>query len=87
MDPIDLRHYAETEDGGDLSGASVSEIIEGCLGYDVEQSREISMSDWDEEFLSREQVMYACVDAHCAFLMGKNCRVWKFPGKFNVSFT
>ena len=36
-DPLDLRRYAKTEDGDDLTQALVEEIIEKCLGFEVEQ--------------------------------------------------
>jgi hypothetical protein len=76
-DPIDLRYYTEDLCDEDLAGASVDEIVEKCVGYEVEQKREISMSDWCDEYLSDEQVSYACVDAYCAFLMGKNISAWE----------
>ncbi|KAK7246250.1 hypothetical protein RIF29_41112 [Crotalaria pallida] len=75
--PIDLRYHAETEDDENLVRASLSEIVEKSLGYEVDQSREVSMSDWGKEVLSSEQVLYACIDAHCAFLIGKNRRAWE----------
>ncbi|KAL5164572.1 Endoplasmic reticulum oxidoreductin-1 [Glycine soja] len=36
-DPLDLRRYAKTKDGDDLTQALVKEIIEKCLGFEVEQ--------------------------------------------------
>ncbi|RDX71586.1 putative 3'-5' exonuclease R431, partial [Mucuna pruriens] len=64
-DPVDLRRCIEN-----LTQASVEEIVEKCLGYRVLQRREISMSAWYHECLSNDQVAYATVDAHCAFLIG-----------------
>ncbi|XP_014517375.1 exonuclease mut-7 homolog [Vigna radiata var. radiata] len=75
-DPLDLRYFAETENDENLVQDSVEEIVEKCLGYIVEQRREISMSHWDRKYLSEEQVAYATVDAYCAFLVGRNSRVW-----------
>ncbi|GAU27015.1 hypothetical protein TSUD_313770 [Trifolium subterraneum] len=72
-----IEDYAEDLCDEDLAGASVDEIVEKCVGYEVEQRREMSMSDWSDEDLSEEQVSYACVDAYCAFLMGKNIRAWE----------
>ncbi|GAU50476.1 hypothetical protein TSUD_409610 [Trifolium subterraneum] len=80
-DPLDLRLCAEAEyedDDDDLARASVNEIVEKCLGYEVEQRKEISMSDWSDEVLSDEQVIYASVDAYCAFRIGKNVKAWKY---------
>jgi hypothetical protein len=78
-DPVDLRHYAQAEyddEDGDLARASVEEIVEKCLGYEIEQSGEIAISDWDDKVLSGKQVVYASVDAYCAFRIGKNVKAW-----------
>ncbi|KAL1320764.1 hypothetical protein HN51_065467 [Arachis hypogaea] len=77
-DPVDLRLCTETDGGCSLKGASVNTIVEECLGFEVEQRKEIGISDWDEEFLSHEQVEYATVDAHCAFLIARDSKVWNF---------
>ncbi|PNX57857.1 werner syndrome ATP-dependent helicase, partial [Trifolium pratense] len=61
-----------------LARASVDEIVEKCLGYEIEQSGEIARSYWDNKVLSNEQVVYASVDAYCAFRIGKNVRAWKY---------
>ncbi|KAI4335003.1 hypothetical protein L6164_013692 [Bauhinia variegata] len=77
-DPLDLRFYAESEDEESLKFASVEEIVKECLGFDgVRLRREISMSNWDVEFLSDDQVLQACLDAHCAFEIGKNIGAWR----------
>jgi hypothetical protein len=81
-DPVDLRHYAQAEydedddEDGDLARASVEEIVEKCLGYEIEQSGEIAISDWDDKVLSDKQVVYASIDAYCAFRIGKNVKAW-----------
>ncbi|CAJ1963137.1 unnamed protein product [Sphenostylis stenocarpa] len=75
-DPLDLRYFAETETDESLVKDSVEKIVQKCLGYEVQQRREISMSDWDRKHLSDDQVAYATVDAYCAFLVGRNSRVW-----------
>ncbi|KAG5111814.1 hypothetical protein JHK82_035083 [Glycine max] len=36
-DPLDLRRYTKIEDSDDLTQALVEEIIEKCLGFEVEQ--------------------------------------------------
>ncbi|KAG5105287.1 hypothetical protein JHK82_042257 [Glycine max] len=76
-DPLDLRRYAKTEDGDDLTQASVEEIVEKCLGFEVEQRSEISMSNWNDEYLSDDQIAYATIDARCAFLIGRKSRAWE----------
>ncbi|GAU23103.1 hypothetical protein TSUD_305500 [Trifolium subterraneum] len=77
-DPIDLRYHVVAEkDDGDVS---INEIVEKCLGYNIEreQRREIFRSEWDNEYLSRDQVVFACIDAYCAFRIGKNIKAWRF---------
>ncbi|KAI4344764.1 hypothetical protein L6164_011955 [Bauhinia variegata] len=76
--PLDLRLSVESQDDEiDLTSASVEKIVKECLGFDgVSLRREISMSDWDDEVLSNDQVLQACLDAHCAFEIGKNIKAW-----------
>ncbi|KAF5738776.1 hypothetical protein HS088_TW13G01677 [Tripterygium wilfordii] len=75
---LDLRKHVETDFGESLAGASVEKIVKEFLGFDgVRLEREISMSRWNANELSREQVLQACVDAHAAFLIGKNIRAWE----------
>ncbi|XP_054820540.1 uncharacterized protein LOC129319481 [Prosopis cineraria] len=79
-DPLDIREYVETDDGESLHRASVEEIVRECLGIDGVRVRpEISMSDWDVMYLSSEQVLQATLDAHCAFMIGKNIGAWRLP--------
>ncbi|RYQ79341.1 hypothetical protein Ahy_Scaffold6g108068 [Arachis hypogaea] len=86
-DPVDLRLCTETDGGWNLKRASVNTIVEECLGFEVEQRKEIGISDWDEEFLSHEQVEYATVDAHCAFLIARDCKVWNFRVNCDLTLT
>ncbi|XP_029128431.1 uncharacterized protein LOC109804427 [Cajanus cajan] len=72
-DPLDLRHCFRG-----LSQASVEEIVEKRLGYRVTQWSDVSMSDWYDKYLSNDQVAYATVDAHCAFLIGRDIGAWEF---------
>ncbi|TKY72478.1 DNA repair endonuclease [Spatholobus suberectus] len=65
------------DNGESLARASVDEIVGKCLGFRVEQRREISVSEWYDDYLSDDQVAYATVDAYCAFLIGRNIRAWQ----------
>ncbi|KAI4357100.1 hypothetical protein L6164_001069 [Bauhinia variegata] len=72
-DPLDLRFYVESEDEESLKFALVEEIVKECLGFDgVRLRREISMSNWDVEFLNDDQVLQARLNGHCTFEIGKN---------------
>ncbi|MED6158187.1 hypothetical protein PIB30_030470 [Stylosanthes scabra] len=76
-DPVDLRLCTETNDGRSLNRASVNTIVEECLGFAVDQrNKMMSFSLWKAEFLSYEQVEYASIDAHCAFLIARDFEVW-----------
>lgn len=77
-EPLDLRHFVATSDGESLNRASVEEIVEQWLGLvGVRMDREISMSHWGEMFLSHNQILQACLDAHCAFLIGESLGPWE----------
>jgi hypothetical protein len=71
-DPLDLSFYREEYDHD-----SVEEIIYKSLGLKVELREEIRMSNWSEECLSDDQVAYACVQTHCAYLMGYKLHSWE----------
>ncbi|XP_050214064.1 uncharacterized protein LOC126665336 [Mercurialis annua] len=74
---LDLRRYVESEDGESLVQASVERIVEERLGYyGVGLDHDISMSEWDNNVLSDDQVLQACVKAHVAFRIGKDLRAW-----------
>ncbi|KAL2341652.1 hypothetical protein Fmac_009592 [Flemingia macrophylla] len=72
-DPVDLRLCFQG-----LNQASVEEIVAACLGYRVSQRNDISRSEWNDLDLSDDQVAYATVDAHCAFLIGRNLSAWRY---------
>ncbi|TKY72477.1 hypothetical protein E2542_SST01218 [Spatholobus suberectus] len=77
-DRLDLRLYAKTEHDENLTKASVEQIVEKCLGYKVERKREIGMTGWKRyKYRSNDQVVYAAVDAYCAFLIGRNSKAWE----------
>jgi hypothetical protein len=44
----------------------------------VELREDIRTSNWSQEILSDDQILYACVEAYCAFAVGIDRRVWLF---------
>ncbi|CAL1375028.1 unnamed protein product [Linum trigynum] len=77
-DLLDLRKYAEADDGRSLRGASAEDIVRETLGYEgVRLEKEISLSDWGRRDLGRDQVMQACVDAYVSFRIGRDLRAWE----------
>ncbi|GAB2227900.1 hypothetical protein Droror1_Dr00009728 [Drosera rotundifolia] len=51
-------------------GAGLREMAMEVLGVDVVKPRWITMSRWDNEVLSDEQIGYAAVDAYASFEIG-----------------
>jgi hypothetical protein len=74
---MDLRYKAKKICNEDLSLATLDEIALKCLGFEVEQSREIGMSNWGEN-LDSDQIAYASIDAYCSYLMGVSIQSWKY---------
>ncbi|RAL48651.1 hypothetical protein DM860_000971 [Cuscuta australis] len=76
---LDLRRYVATEEGASLLRSPVETIVSECLGFDgVRLDNEISVSDWDDRYLSLAQVRQATVKAYVAFQIGKKERAWRF---------
>ncbi|KAK4412791.1 hypothetical protein Salat_2926300 [Sesamum alatum] len=55
----------------DLINAGLKELARVVLQKEVEKPREVTMSRWDNRWLTAEQVQYACVDAFVSFEIGK----------------
>ncbi|KAK7246248.1 hypothetical protein RIF29_41110 [Crotalaria pallida] len=77
MDPFDLGTCC-TDPADTDQIKSVSGIAKLCLGIEVEHKDEIKFSDWSGQIrLSQEQILFACIEAQCAFLIAKRNKVWK----------
>ncbi|WJX28375.1 hypothetical protein P8452_17104 [Trifolium repens] len=76
--PMDLRYKAVRLCNEDLLLAKLDEIASKCLGFKVEQSREIGMSNWGELNLDSDQIAYASINAYCSYLMGVSIQAWKY---------
>ncbi|KAG8372270.1 hypothetical protein BUALT_Bualt12G0048900 [Buddleja alternifolia] len=54
-----------------LKNAGLKELASYVLSEeDVEKPRRVTMSNWDERWLTAEQVKYACVDAYLSYEIG-----------------
>jgi hypothetical protein len=71
LGPLDLTCL---KDG--LENLSTEGIIYECLGFKVELKEEIRTSDWGQEKLSNDQVLYACVESYCALNCGVKLNLW-----------
>lgn len=60
---------ADTE----LGNAGLKKLAKVILGKDVgnKELMKVEMSDWENNPLSNEQVLYACLDAHLSFAIGR----------------
>ncbi|XP_074296925.1 3'-5' exonuclease-like [Silene latifolia] len=76
---------AKTEDLGKLarrrgvtglnpasSTIGLKELTRVLLGVEVQKPKSITMSRWDQEWLSYGQVQYACIDAYLSYESGCN---------------
>ncbi|PIA61006.1 hypothetical protein AQUCO_00300495v1 [Aquilegia coerulea] len=71
--PKDLRYsVADRYDEPELRGASMETLVSRFFGYDgLRKDPNVSMSNWNADWLTDEQVLYAAVDAYVSFQMGK----------------
>ena len=68
----DLRRLAEDVLGErDMRGAGLRTLARRVLGTELEKPERITRSRWDNEWLTAEQVQYACVDAFVSFEVGR----------------
>ncbi|KAF9614133.1 hypothetical protein IFM89_015452 [Coptis chinensis] len=68
---VDLRSLAV---GKGFVGKGLKSLAREVVGLVIEKS-EISWSTWDDEWLSDDQISYACVDAFVSFEIGKRL-IW-----------
>ncbi|KAL8488830.1 hypothetical protein ACS0TY_024945 [Phlomoides rotata] len=77
---VDLRHPASTSFRGCSLSASMETLASDILGWDgMSKEETVGRSNWDVEWLSKEQVRYAALDVVLSFFMGKKLRVWNYP--------
>ncbi|KAG8372182.1 hypothetical protein BUALT_Bualt12G0039800 [Buddleja alternifolia] len=55
----------------ELQTAGLKELARVVLGKNVEKPRRVTLSNWDERWLTAEQVKYACVDAFVSYEIGR----------------
>nr|AFK42195.1 unknown [Medicago truncatula] len=70
-DPMDLRLLK-----GGLENLTTEGIIYECHGFRVDLKEEIRTSDWNQEKLSDDQVLYACLESYCALNCGVKLNLW-----------
>ncbi|KAI3446547.1 hypothetical protein Pfo_029137 [Paulownia fortunei] len=69
---VDLRNLAADEYGmRELKSAGLKGLSRVVLGKDVEKPKRVTMSRWDNQWLTPPQVQYACIDAFVCFEIGR----------------
>ncbi|GAV81051.1 DNA_pol_A_exo1 domain-containing protein [Cephalotus follicularis] len=65
---VDLR---ELDVDAGLRNSGLKALAWNVLGIDVEKPKSVTMSRWDDEWLTTSQVSYASVDAFLSFEIGR----------------
>ncbi|KAK6127203.1 hypothetical protein DH2020_039046 [Rehmannia glutinosa] len=69
---VDLRSLAADRYGNtELKRAGLKSLARVVLEKDVEKPKRVTMSRWDNQWLTPPQVQYACVDAFVCFEIGR----------------
>ncbi|XP_059659821.1 uncharacterized protein LOC132306455 isoform X2 [Cornus florida] len=77
---VDLRSLAvRTLNDNGLRNAGLVRLAKDFLGKSFEKPKSVSRSNWDDDWLSEDQIQYACVDAFVSFEIGRCLKVlWRF---------
>ncbi|GJW23711.1 Werner syndrome-like exonuclease [Tanacetum coccineum] len=68
----DLRDLAVEEFGAkELRNAGLKGLTSWVLGKELDKPKYVTMSRWDQAWLTLDQVQYACVDAYLSFEIGR----------------
>lgn len=63
-----------------LRSAGLKALAERVLGVEMEKPKRVTLSAWDHETLSDQQVRYAVADAFLSFEIGRVLRAWRVQG-------
>ncbi|KAL6614801.1 hypothetical protein ACP70R_037071 [Stipagrostis hirtigluma subsp. patula] len=55
----------------ELKGAGLKTLTREVMGVCIDKPKQVTMSKWDAEPLSSEQVQYACIDAFVSYEVGR----------------
>ncbi|OAY44569.1 Werner Syndrome-like exonuclease [Manihot esculenta] len=69
---VDLRNLAAEKLGmRELKNAGLKNLVKEVLGKEINKPKRVTMSRWDNPWLTPDQVQYACLDA---FVSSEICR-------------
>lgn len=69
---VDLRDLAnDVMRRNDMKQKGLAALSWEVMGVVLNKPKRVTMSRWDQYFLSMDQIMYACVDAFVSFEIGR----------------
>ncbi|KAJ4968762.1 hypothetical protein NE237_015463 [Protea cynaroides] len=88
LNTVDLRSLAATKlSMPELKKSGLKELTREVLGKEIGKPRKVTMSRWDAEWLSYDQVQYAVLDAFLSFQIGKSLILGSKSGSGDASET
>lgn len=77
--PVELGPMAVEETGRtELRRAGLVTLARAVMGTELQKPKWVTLSRWDCEWLSLEQVKYACIDAFVSFEIGRRLIAGEF---------
>ncbi|XP_055816355.1 3'-5' exonuclease-like [Solanum dulcamara] len=74
---VDLREWASVElDKKKLINSGLKDLGKEIAGIEIEKPKSVTISAWDQRWLSPNQICYACLDAYLSFQVGRVLSAW-----------
>lgn len=74
---VDLREWAAEElNKKKLLNSGLKYLGKKIAGIEIEKPKSVTTSAWDQRWLSRKQICYACIDAYISFEVGRVLSAW-----------
>ncbi|XP_049389368.1 Werner Syndrome-like exonuclease [Solanum stenotomum] len=74
---VDLREWAAEElNKKKLLNKGLKYLGKKIAGIEIEKPKSVTTSAWDQRWLSRKQICYACLDAYISFEVGRVLSAW-----------
>ncbi|WOL15975.1 hypothetical protein Cni_G24757 [Canna indica] len=76
---VDLRDFAAERMGRpELRNVGLARLAEVVMHIRMDKPRWVTLSNWDQRYLSHPQISYACADAFISFEIGRRLRINRF---------
>ncbi|XP_055817418.1 3'-5' exonuclease-like [Solanum dulcamara] len=74
---VDLREWAAEElENENLRRFGLKKLVKQIVGIEIYKPKCVTLSAWDERWLSLDQICYACLDAYLSFEVGRLLSCW-----------